>query len=315
VPKPAQKRQKGTESGEDLVHLYLEDIGRHQLLTKDDEVRLAGRIEAGVAARAELRDDVTRARRRELERIVADAEEATRQFVNANLRLVVSIARKYQASGLPLLDLIQEGNLGLIHAVGKFDGRKGFKFSTYATWWIRQAIQRGIANSGRTIRLPAHAGERLARMAKARERLAGELGREPQAAELAAEADLTESQLEELLRLASGVRSLSETVGHDSDTELGDLLADPRALDPFTEVAETMLTARFEGLLAPLEPDERAVIRLRMGMDGGAPLRVEEAAEHLGLAPDTVRRLEGRALAKLRHPCAGQDLRDLLAAG
>ncbi len=315
MPKPAQKRQKARESGEDLVHLYLEDIRRHQLLTKNDEVRLARRIEAGAAARVELHGDVSRARQRELERIVLDAEDATRQFVNSNLRLVVSIARKYQGSGVPLLDLIQEGNLGLIHAVGKFDWRKGFKFSTYATWWIRQAIQRGIATSGRTIRLPAHAGERLARVVKARERLELELGREPLAAELAAEADLTEAQLDEVLRLASGVRSLSETVGHDSGTELGDLLADPRALEPFTEAAATFFAARLERILAPLEADERAVVRLRFEMDGRAPLRVEEIAQHLGLTPDAVRRLEGRAFAKLRHPCIGQELRDLLAAG
>lgn len=152
-------------------------------------------------------------------------------------------------------------------------------------------------------------------MVKARERLEAELGRAPLAAELAAEADLSESQLAEVLRLASGIRSLSETMGEDSDTELGDLLADPRAPEPFAEAAETLLAARLERILAALDPDEREVVRLRFGTDRSAPLRVEEVADHLGLPPDTVRRLEGRALAKLRHPCSAQDLRDLLAAG
>ncbi len=191
---------------EDLVRLYLTDIGQYPLLTKDDEVRLAQAIEAGNAARAELEagaTTLTPARKRELRRAVRDGEDAERTFVQSNLRLVVSIAKKYQASGLPLLDLIQEGNLGLMHAVEKFDWRKGFKFSTYATWWIRQAITRGIANTGRTIRLPVHAGDTLARLQKARARLELKLGRPATLAELSAEVEMPEDKVTEALRFAA----------------------------------------------------------------------------------------------------------------
>ena len=185
---------------EDLVRLYLTDIGQYPLLTKDDEVRLAQAIEAGNTARTELEageKGLTAARKRELRRLSRDGEKAERTFVQSNLRLVVSIAKKYQASGLPLLDLIQEGNLGLMHAVEKFDWRKGFKFSTYATWWIRQAITRGIANTGRTIRLPVHAGDTLARLQKARARLELKLGRPATLAELSAEVEMPEDKVTE----------------------------------------------------------------------------------------------------------------------
>ncbi len=197
---------------EDLVRLYLTDIGQYPLLTKDDEVRLAQAIEAGNAAREELESggkEVTAARKRELRRQSRLGEQAERTFVQSNLRLVVSIAKKYQASGLPLLDLIQEGNLGLMHAVEKFDWRKGFKFSTYATWWIRQAITRGIANTGRTIRLPVHAGDTLARLQKARARLELKLGRPATLAELSAEVEMPEDKVTEALRFAAEPLSLS----------------------------------------------------------------------------------------------------------
>ena len=181
---------------QDLVRLYLNDIGKHQLLTKDDEARLAQVIEVGRAARAELASakGLSTARRRQLRQQVRAGDDANETFVQANLSLVVSIAKKYQSSGLPLLDLIQEGNLGLIHAVEKFDWRRGFKFSTYATWWIRQAISRGIDNSARTVRLPVHAGDEVRRLAKTRERLESDLGRQPTLEELAADMDLTEDR-------------------------------------------------------------------------------------------------------------------------
>src|SRR5262245_16212101 len=191
---------------EDLVRLYLTDIGQYPLLTKDDEVRLAQAIEAGNAARLELEAggrSLPPARKRELRRSSRDGEDAERTFVQSNLRLVVSVAKKDQASGLPLLDLIQEGNLGLMHAVEKFDWRKGFKFSTYATWWIRQAITRGIANTGRTIRLPVHAGDTLARLQKARARLELKYGRPATLAELAAEVEMPEDKVTEALRFAA----------------------------------------------------------------------------------------------------------------
>ena len=186
---------------EDLVRLYLNDIGKHSLLTKDDEARLAQAIEAGRAARAEMgaSRQLTVPRKRELRRAIREGDEAAETFVKANLRLVVSIAKKYQAAELPLLDLVQEGNLGLMHAVEKFDWRKGFKFSTYATWWIRQAITRGIANTGRTVRLPVHAGDLLTRVTKARGRLEGQLGRRPTSAELANDLELEEEKVIEIL--------------------------------------------------------------------------------------------------------------------
>jgi RNA polymerase sigma factor (sigma-70 family) len=196
---PASSPRRRQPATDDLVRLYLDDIGRHPLLTKDDEARLAQLIEAGLAARRQLEDtDSDADRRRELEHCVRSGEQAAGDFVNANLRLVVSIASRYQASGLPLLDLIQEGNLGLIHAVEKFDWHKGFKFSTYATWWIRQAIQRGIANSRRSIRLPVHAEDRLRNVQRTRDFLEGDLGRPPTVAEIAAETGLSLDEVTEI---------------------------------------------------------------------------------------------------------------------
>ncbi len=220
---------------EDLVRLYLTDIGQYTLLTKDDEVRLAKAIEAGNEALAELDaagKELTPAKKRELRRTARQGEEAERQFVQSNLRLVVSIAKKYQASGLPLLDLIQEGNLGLMHAVEKFDWRKGFKFSTYATWWIRQAITRGIANTGRTIRLPVHAGDTLARLQKARSRLELKYGRPATLSELAKEVEMPEDKVTEALRFAAEPLSLSEPLREDGDAELGDVVEDRSAESP-----------------------------------------------------------------------------------
>src|SRR5438874_2891820 len=219
-------RRPDSEREQDLVRLYLDEIGRHELLTKDDEVRLAQAIEAGREARAELAQaqKFARGQRQQLLRTADAGEEATQTFVNANLRLVVSIAKKYQSTGLPLLDLIQEGNLGLIHAVEKFDWRKGFKFSTYATWWIRQAIQRGIANAGRTIRLPVHAADNLARLQKERAGLEARLGRPASLDELAAELDLAPERVKELIPHLAEPVSLETPVGEDGETELGDLV-------------------------------------------------------------------------------------------
>ena len=231
---------------EDLVRLYLNDVGKHGLLTKDDEVRLAQAVEAGQRARAELVAEgaIEPGRRRQLSRLVREGDQATETFVMANLRLVVSIARKYQAAELPLLDLVQEGNLGLIHAVEKFDWRKGFKFSTYATWWIRQAISRGIANSGRTVRLPVHAGDLLNRVIKARGRLEGQLGRRPTITELAADLGLEETKVTEILRHVSEPMSLSEPVRSDGDAELGDFVEDHSAVSPFEAAAAALLVGR-----------------------------------------------------------------------
>ena len=213
-------KQRPERDEEDLVRLYLSDIGQYPLLTKDGEVELAKAIEAGTAAKAEMEaadGSLTAARKRELRRLIRTGEEAELAFVQSNLRLVVSIAKKYQASGLPLLDLIQEGNLGLIHAVEKFDWRKGFKFSTYATWWIRQAITRGIANTGRTIRLPVHAGDVLSRLQKARFRLETTLGRPATLLELAEELDMPVAKVTEAMRYAADTLSLSEPLRADGN--------------------------------------------------------------------------------------------------
>jgi RNA polymerase sigma factor (sigma-70 family) len=303
------------ESTDDLVRLYLLDIGRYPLLTKDDEVRLAQAIEAGREARASLGDSavtVSPAKKRELrraERVGASAEEA---FVQSNLRLVVSIAKKYQASGLPLLDLIQEGNLGLIHAVEKFDWRKGFKFSTYATWWIRQAITRGIANTGRTIRLPVHAGDVVSSIQKTRGYLESALGRKPTIDELAAETGLSHQALTDALGWASEPLSLSQPLREDGDAEFGDVVADPNAASPIEYAAEALLVDEVARMLAPLDDRESTVLRLRFGLDRGEPRTLEEVGEHFDLTRERIRQIEARAMSKLRHPSVDTGARELL---
>ena len=301
---------------EDLVRLYLTDIGQYTLLTKDDEVRLAKAIESGKAAAEELANtkNVTPTKRRELRKAIREGEVAERAFVQSNLRLVVSIAKKYQASGLPLLDLIQEGNLGLMHAVEKFDWRKGFKFSTYATWWIRQAITRGIANTGRTIRLPVHAGDTLARLQKARSRLELKYGRPATLAELAKEVEMPEDKVTEALRFAAEPLSLSEPLREDGDAELGDVVEDRSAESPFEVAATALLPEEIQRLLAPLDEREREILRLRFGLDGSGEGRtLEEVGEHFNLTRERIRQIEARAMSKLRHPSSDTGARDLLS--
>jgi RNA polymerase sigma factor (sigma-70 family) len=338
---------------EDLVRLYLTDIGQYPLLTKEDEVKLAQAIEEGAKAREilgekkrladEINEDdleededgaptakakaakkvkeeqqaviakVTPAEKRKLRRVIRQADDAERKFVQCNLRLVVSIAKKYQASGLPLLDLIQEGNLGLMHAVEKFDWRKGFKFSTYATWWIRQAITRGIANTGRTIRLPVHAGDTLARLQKARSRLELKYGRPATIAELAIEVEMPEDKVTEALRFAAEPLSLSEPLREDGDAELGDIVEDRSAESPFETAATALLPDEIATLLAPLDEREREILKLRFGLDRGEPRTLEEVGEHFNLTRERIRQIEARAMSKLRHPSADTGARDLLA--
>ena len=300
---------------EDLVRLYLTDIGQYGLLTKDDEVYLAQTIEAGHEARNSLdaRGRLTPARTRELRRVVKRGLDAERTFVQSNLRLVVSIAKKYQASGLPLLDLIQEGNLGLMHAVEKFDWRKGFKFSTYATWWIRQAITRGIANTGRTIRLPVHAGDTLTRLQRARSRLELTLGRTPSLREIAAEVELPEEKVSEALRFASEPLSLSEPLREDGDAELGDVVEDRSAESPFEMAATALLPEQISRLLAPLDEREREILTLRFGLDRGEPRTLEEVGDHFNLTRERIRQIEARAMSKLRHPSVDTGAHELLS--
>ena len=271
---------------EDLVRLYLADIGRYPLLTKEDEARLAQAIEARSRAGHDLaatETTLTPTRRRELKRIIRRGDEAERTFVQSNLRLVVSIAKRYQGSGIPLLDLIQEGNLGLMHAVEKFDWRKGFKFSTYATWWIRQAVSRGIANTGRTIRLPVHAGDLVTLVQMAQGQLQTKLGRSATLAELGMEVRLTEDQLAEVLRYRTEPLSLSEPLREDGDAELGDVVEDRLAESPLEAAVMALLPDEIGHLLEPLDAREREIIRLRFGLDRGEPRTLEEVGKYFDL--------------------------------
>ena len=302
---------------EDLVRLYLTDIGQYTLLTKDDEVRLAKAIEAGKEAIEALDaggKELTAAKKREYRRTARQGEEAERQFVQSNLRLVVSIAKKYQASGLPLLDLIQEGNLGLMHAVEKFDWRKGFKFSTYATWWIRQAITRGIANTGRTIRLPVHAGDTLARLQKARARASSSsTAAPPRSRSWRSKSRCPRRRSPR--RCASPpnrCRFPSRFVRTATPSSaMWSRIA--RADSPFEVAATALLPEEISRLLAPLDEREREILKLRFGLDRGEPRTLEEVGEHFNLTRERIRQIEARAMSKLRHPSSDTGARDLLA--
>jgi RNA polymerase sigma factor (sigma-70 family) len=304
----------------DSLRLYLTDIGHYPLLDKNDEVRLGQDIELGCRALRELTSreinskekEVSPRRRRELTRAVRAGEAARRTFVCSNLRLVVSIAKKYQVSGLPLLDLIQEGNLGLIRAVEKFDWRKGFKFSTYATWWIRQAIARGVADASRTIRLPVGVGDSLGRVKKAQAQLELEFGRTATLDELGHDVGMPEGKLIEVLRFGSEPLSLSEHYVGDYDSELGDTVEDCSAESPFEAVVTALLPVEIARLLAPLEEREREVLWLRFGLDCGEPRTLDEVGKYFNLSRERIRQIEARAMSKLRHPASGIDrARDL----
>ncbi len=308
--------QKRLEAGDqDLVRLYLDGVGQYPLLAKEDEVRLAKLIEGGrLAAETLAAGTPTPAERRTLRRRAKAGEAAVEAFINANLRLVVSIAKKYQSADMPLLDLVQEGNLGLIHAVEKFDWRKGFKFSTYATWWIRQAIGRGIDNTSRTIRLPVHAGDQIRRLLRVRGQMEGELGRTPSPAELATVMAMPEEQVSQLLQYGVDPVSLETPIGNEGDTELADVVADTTAPTPYDLVAEAMMGREVEKLLAPLDEREREILRLRYGLDRGEPRTLEEVGTVLGLTRERIRQIERTALSKLRHPSSDTGAHDLLAS-
>ncbi|HEV3134597.1 MAG TPA: sigma-70 family RNA polymerase sigma factor [Acidimicrobiia bacterium] len=301
---------------QDLVELYLVDIARRPLLTKRDEVELAQRMEAGAEAREQLAasDEPTPAARRKLSRTARDGDSARHTFVEANLRLVVSIAKRYRSSGLQLLDLVQEGNLGLLRAVDKFDWRKGFKFSTYSTWWIRQAIQRGIANTSRTIRLPVQAGDQLLKARQAHARLESQLGRTPSRAEIATELGVPQRVLAAIMVRATTPVSLSEPLSTDDDgRELADVVADPLAASPFDAAAAALLPREVAAFLAPLTPREREVLTLRFGLDCGESRTLDEVGAHFDLSRERIRQIETRAMSKLRHPGFNVPMRDQLS--
>jgi RNA polymerase primary sigma factor len=288
---------------EDLIRLYLNDIGQHQLLSKDDEALLAEARLVGLQAAAELNRAVScPARKRQLRRLVHEGEAAEVSFVKSNLRLVVSIAKKYRWSGMPLLDLVQEGNLGLMHAVEKFDHRKGFKFSTYATWWIRQSISRGIANTARTIRLPVHAGDMVKQLQLIRAELEDRLGRSPTTGEIASAMDEPLDTVRTLLFHLSEPMSLSAPLHEDSDGEFGDVVADASAVSPEEAMLEAALGSEVEKILTPLGDRERTILRLRYGLDGGEPHTLEDVGQHFSLTRERIRQIEAKAMSKLRHP-------------
>jgi RNA polymerase sigma factor (sigma-70 family) len=299
----------------DLVRVYLNEIGKVALLTAADEVELAKRIEAGLYASHLLtsRNDFSAPRKRELRAIVLDGERAKDHLLRANLRLVVSLAKRYTGHGMPFLDLIQEGNLGLIRAVEKFDYTKGFKFSTYATWWIRQAISRAMADQSRTIRLPVHLVEQVNKLQRIRREMNQELGREAHHAELAHELDITEERVRELIDLSRDLVSLDQTVGTDDDASLGDFIADERATAAAETVVEGgLMRAQLRSVLDTLGDREAAVVRMRYGLDGGQPKTLDEIGRAFKLSRERIRQIERETMAKLRHPSRSQVLRDYL---
>jgi len=294
----------------DSVHTYLKSIGRTGLLTAEQEVDLAKRIEAGLYAeyKLETEDDLSDDLVAELEAVAADGRRAKAHMLEANLRLVVSVAKKYSDRGLSLLDVVQEGNLGLIRAVEKFDYTKGYKFSTYAMWWIRQAIQRGFADSARTIRLPVHVLEMLSKLSRVERDMHQRLGREPTPEELAVELDRTPDQIEELLRTSRQPISLDSTIGEDGETSIGDLIEDVDAPEASELVDRQLMADQLRHALNALTPREATIMAMRFGLYDGNPHTLDEIGKALGLTRERIRQLEKQSLSKLRHPSRAQPL-------
>jgi RNA polymerase primary sigma factor len=296
----------------DSVHTYLKSIGRTSLLTAEQEVDLAKRIEAGLFAEHKLdtEPDLSEDFRRDLQAVAEDGRRAKAHMLEANLRLVVSVAKKYTDRGLSLLDVVQEGNLGLIRAVEKFDYTKGYKFSTYAMWWIRQAIQRGFADSARTIRLPVHVLEMLSKLSRVERDMHQRLGREPTPEELAVELDRTPDQIEELLRTSRQPISLDSTIGEDGETSIGDLIEDVDAPEASEMVDRQLMAEQLRSALDALTPREATIMSMRFGLYDGNPHTLDEIGRALGLTRERIRQLEKQSLSKLRHPSRAQPLLD-----
>jgi len=300
--------------------MYLKEIGRVPLLSAVEEVDLAKRIEAGAHASERLADlnasgglaDLEFAERRALSRAVRDGEEAKAELIQANLRLVVSIAKRYVGRGMLFLDLIQEGNLGLMRAVEKFDYTKGFKFSTYATWWIRQAITRAIADQARTIRIPVHMVESIHKVHRVQRQLLQELEREPTVEEIADKVDMSPVRVWEILRISQDTLSLDSPVGEEDDSFLGDFIEDASAEAPAEVAARLMLNSAVLEALGELSDRERQVVRLRFGLEDGQARTLEEVGREFGVTRERIRQIESKTLAKLRHPHRSQKLRDYL---
>jgi len=297
----------------DSVHTYLKAIGRRPLLTADQEVELAKRIEAGLYAEFKLENAPKRmaaSTRRDLEWIAEDGLRAKAHMLEANLRLVVSVAKKYSDRGLSLLDVVQEGNLGLIRAVEKFDYTKGYKFSTYAMWWIRQAIQRGFADSARTIRLPVHILELLSKLNRVERDMHQKLGREPTDEELAVEMGKSPDQVRELLRTSRQPISLDSTIGEDGETRIGDLIEDTDSPEAAELVDRQLMADQLRRALCVLSPREAKIMAMRFGLYDGTPRTLDEIGKSLGLTRERIRQLEKESLSKLRHPSNAQPLLD-----
>lgn len=304
----------------DPVRMYLKEIGRVPLLTASEEVELAQRIEAGREAEERLADlaaagtmgEISVAERKQLERRARDGQLAKSELTEANLRLVVSIAKRYVGRGMLLLDLIQEGNLGLMRAVEKFDHAKGFKFSTYATWWIRQAITRAIADQARTIRIPVHMVESINKVHRVQRQMIQELEREPTIEELAEKVDMTPARVREIQRISQDPLSLDSPVGEEDDSYLGDFIEDHQADSPADVAARRMLGKAVVEALDELNEREKRVVMLRFGLEDGQPRTLEEVGREFGVTRERIRQIESKTLAKLRHPHRSEKLRDYL---
>ena len=315
-----RRRSRATRSGprgdgstSDGVRMYLREIGQVDLLTTEDERRLAQLIEAGHHA-AELIDAgiEDEAERRRLLRLVTRGERAKSELTQANLRLVVSIAKRYSNRGMQLLDLIQEGNLGLMRAVDKFDHTKGFKFSTYATWWIRQAITRSIADQARTIRIPVHMVEHMNRVIRSKRQLHQDLEREPTIDEIASHVQLEPDRVRELLRYSMDPLSLDSPIGEEDESNLADFIEDSSSDGPADAATRMMLSEAVGDVLGELSEREQEIVRLRFGLDGGQAKTLEEVGKEFGVTRERIRQIEAKTLAKLRHPQRSQRLREFL---
>ncbi len=298
----------------DPVKDYLKQIGKVALLNAAEEVELAMRIEAGLFAEEKLSAEkgIAKKLRRELKWVARDGQRAKSHLLGANLRLVVSLAKRYTGRGMQFLDLIQEGNLGLIRAVEKFDYTKGFKFSTYATWWIRQAITRAMADQARTIRIPVHMVEVINKLARVQRQMLQDLGREPTPEELSRELDMTPEKVVEVQKYGREPISLHTPLGEDGDSEFGDLIEDTEAVVPADAVGFTMLQQQLEQLLDSLSEREAGVIRMRFGLGDGMPKTLDQIGDTFGVTRERIRQIESKTMAKLRHPSRSQQLRDYL---
>ncbi len=317
APRRPRPPERGDGSG-NTVQMYLKEIGRVELLTAEDERRLAQAIEDGSRAAERLAqlpaDAPDVLERRRLNRVVRGGQDAKSQLIQANLRLVVSIAKRYSGRGMQLLDLIQEGNLGLMRAVDKFDHTKGFKFSTYATWWIRQAITRSIADQARTIRIPVHMVEHMNRVLRTQRQMHQELEREPTIDEVAARCAMPVDRVRDILRISMDPLSLDSPVGEEDNSSLGDFIEDLTVDAPADIATKRMLAEAVERALDDLSDREREIVRMRFGLDDGKPATLEDVGRAFGVTRERVRQIEAKTLAKLRHPLRAQRLKEFLEA-